>query len=164
MKSKSTQAIFVALQLFVVAAASAQRNNEDLYLIYGDEDMVSIATGLSQPIAKAPSTATVITAKDIKSLGALTLDEVLESVPGLHVIPSTLDRLNPVYTIRGIYTGFNPQVLFLINGQRIVSSLYTGGMSMNSRMNVENISRIEIIRGPGSAVYGADAVSGVGHD
>ena len=162
MISKYTQqAVFAMLQLFLVATAGAQQSNEDLYLIYGDEDMLSIATGLSQPISKAPSTATVITARDIKAMGAMTLDEVLEAVPGLHVIPSTLDRLNPVYTIRGIYTGFNPQVLFLINGQRIVSSLYTGGMSTNSRMNVENISRIEIIRGPGSAVYGADAFAGV---
>jgi outer membrane receptor for ferrienterochelin and colicins len=134
---------------------------EDLFLLYGDDDMVSIATGTYQPITKAPSTASIITAEDIKAMGAITLDEVLESVPGLHVVPSTLDRMNPVYTIRGIYTGFNPQVLFLLNGNRIVSSLFTGGLSLNSRMNVENISRIEVIRGPGSAVYGADAYAGV---
>lgn len=134
---------------------------EGLFLLYGDDEIVSIATGLHQPIAKAPSTATIITADDIRSMGAMTLDEVLESVPGLHVIPSTLDRLNPVYTIRGIYTGFNPQVLFMLNGTRVVSSLYTGGLAVNSRMNVENISRIEVIRGPGSAIYGADAYAGV---
>lgn len=160
MKRQHIPQAALMLLLSSTAAVNAQEN-EDLYLIYGDADMVSIATGMSQPINKAPSTATVITARDIKAMGAITLDEVLESVPGLHVIPSSLDRMNPVYTIRGIYTGFNPQVLFLVNGQRLVSSLFNGGISSNSRMNVQNISRIEIIRGPGSAVYGADAFAGV---
>jgi len=136
-------------------------DEEDLMLLYGDDEIVSIATGTYQPITKAPSTASIITADDIKAMGAITLDQVLESVPGLHVIPSTLDRLNPVYTIRGIYTGQNPQVLFMLNGTRITPSLFSGGLADNSRMNVEDISRIEVIRGPGSAVYGADAYAGV---
>ena len=134
---------------------------EDLLLLYGNDDIVSIATGTYQPITKAPSTATIITSEDIRAMGAITIDEVLESVPGLHVVPSTLDRMNPVYTIRGIYTGQNPQVLFMLNGKRIVTSLFSGGLSFNSRMNVQNISRIEVIRGPGTAVYGADAYAGV---
>ena len=142
-------------------SAYTYADEEDLMLLYGDDEIVSIATGTYQPITKAPSTASIITADDIKAMGAITLDQVLESVPGLHVIPSTLDRLNPVYTIRGIYTGQNPQVLFMLNGTRIAPSLFTGGLADNSRMNVEDISRIEVIRGPGSAVYGADAYAGV---
>lgn len=142
-------------------SAYSHADEEDLFLLYGDEDIVSIATGTYQPITKAPSTATIITAEDIEAMGAITMDEVLESVPGLHVVPSTLDRMNPVYTIRGLYTGQNPQVLFMLNGKRITPSTFTGGLSVNSNMNVENISRIEVIRGPGSAIYGADAYAGV---
>ena len=44
--------------------------DEGLFLLYGDEEIVSIATGLHQPITKAPSTATIITAEDIKAMGA----------------------------------------------------------------------------------------------
>jgi len=122
---------------------------------------VSIATGTAVPLEKAPSVASLITASDIKAMGALTLDEALESVPGLHVIPSALNRLSPIFSFRGMYTGQNPQVLFLLNGNRLVGDLFGGGITHLARMNIENISRIEVVRGPGSAIYGADAYSGV---
>ncbi len=122
---------------------------------------VEIATGTAVPLEKAPSVATLITATDIQAMGANTINEVLESVPGLHIIPSTLNRTAPVYSIRGLYSANNPQILFLLNGHRIISDLYTSGVIHISQMNVENISRIEVIRGPGSAIYGADAYSGV---
>ncbi|MCU7835712.1 MAG: TonB-dependent receptor [gamma proteobacterium symbiont of Taylorina sp.] len=123
--------------------------------------IIDIATGTAVPKEKAPAVTSLITANDIKAMGALTIDEVLEAVPGLHVVPSTLSRLNPVYSFRGLYTGFNPQVLFMLNGHRIVGDLYSGGFSFLGRLNIENISRIEVVRGPGSAIYGADAFAGV---
>lgn len=72
---------------------------------------ISIATGNSTPLDKAPATASVIYATEIEAMGARTLDDVLETVPGLHVSLSSLSRLDSVYSIRGIHTGFNPQVL-----------------------------------------------------
>lgn len=130
---------------------------EDLY----DLPIIEIATGTAVPLEKAPSVATLITAKDIKAMGALTLNEVLTSVPGLYVSLSTSSRLLPTNSFRGLYTSHNPQVLFLLNGHRIIGDLYSGGASFLSRMNIEHISRIEVVRGPGSAVYGADAFAGV---
>ena len=121
---------------------------------------VSIATGTPKPLNLAPSVATVITAQDIDDIGATTLDEVLETVPGLHVVPSNLNRLNSGYSIRGILTKENPQVLLLIDGHPV--RLTTKGSRPDTfNMSVSNISRIEIIRGPGSALYGADAFAGV---
>jgi len=149
------------VSLFLIVSYPAFAQEGDLLLLYGDDEMISIATGVSQPIAKAPSTASVITAEDIKAMGAMTIDEVLERVPGVHVEPSNFNRLDPVYTFRGIYTGLNPQVLFLLNGHRISSYLYNGTLPPNMRVNIQNISRIEVVRGPGSAVYGADAFAGV---
>jgi len=132
---------------------------EDLLDIYGDEEVISIASGYSQPISKAPAVATVISAEDIKDVGAVTLDQVLETVPGLHVARDTIGY-NPIYTFRGIYSTNNPQVLMLVNGVSI-NTLFLGGRNLvGGEIPVENISRIEIIRGPGSAVYGADAFSG----
>jgi outer membrane receptor for ferrienterochelin and colicins len=139
----------------------AQPTDEDeLALAYGDKPFVSIATGSRLPISRAPAVATVITAEDIASIGATDLDEVLETVPGLHVARSTLVS-SPVYVIRGINLGFNPQVLMLINGVPI-TTVYTGSRGVAwGGMPVDNIARVEVIRGPGSALYGADAYAGV---
>ncbi len=127
-------------------------------LIKGNK--VKVATGETQDAAKAPSVASVITAQDIEAMGARDLDEILESVPGLHVGRSYL--LNaPVYSVRGISSDVNPETLFLVNGIPI-TSLYTGSRSLQwGGMSVNNIARVEVIRGPGSAVFGADAFSGV---
>ena len=132
----------------------------DLAAIYGDADFVSIATGSSQPIARAPAVASVITASQIKEMGATDLDQVLESVPGLHVA-NFYQGYNSIYTIRGIYSDYNAQALVLINGIPI-TNLYLGNRSsVWGGMPVNDISRIEVIRGPGSALYGADAYAGV---
>ncbi len=121
---------------------------------------ISIATGNSTPLDRAPATASVINAADIRAMGARDLDEVLETIPGLHVAPSSLSRLDSVYSIRGIHTGFNPQVLLLINGVPVQYS-FQGGRPTRFRLPVAAIERVEVIRGPGSAIYGADAYAGV---
>lgn len=128
--------------------------------LYGDEELVSIATGSSKPIYKAPAVASVITAREIERMGARNLNDVLETVPGLHIMPSPIDRLNPTFAIRGINSSFNPQVLMLINGIPFKKN-DNGGRPTLFRLPVSSISRVEVIRGPGSAVYGADAFSGV---
>ncbi|MBV1930153.1 MAG: TonB-dependent receptor [Porticoccaceae bacterium] len=133
---------------------------DELLDFYGDEEFVSIATGASQPISKAPSVASVVTANDIKKMGVTDLDEILETIPGLHVSRNAVGY-SPIYVFRGIYTEANPQVLMLINGVPL-TNLFLGDRSQAwGGMPVEAISRIEVIRGPGSAVYGADAFSGV---
>jgi outer membrane receptor for ferrienterochelin and colicins len=93
-------------------------------------------------------------------MGARTLDDVLKSIPGLHVAPSSLSRLDSVYSIRGIHTGFNSQVLVLVNGVA-VQSTFQGGHPAMLRIPAVNIARVEVMRGPGSAIYGADAYAGV---
>lgn len=164
MKPRSTYSLAllsIVLMLTVRSVwAQSQGDEEALLQLYGDAEMISIATGSRQPIAKAPAVATVVTARDIKAMGATDLDDVLESVPGLHVSRSNVGY-NPVYAIRGIFSNFNPQVLVLINGIPI-TNLFVGDRSQVwGGMPVEAITRIEVIRGPGSAVYGADAFAGV---
>ncbi len=135
-------------------------NDDGMEDLYGDEEFVSIATGSSKPVYRAPAVASVITAKQIEAMGARNLNEVLESVPGLHVGVSAINRLDSVFSIRGIHTGFNPQVLLLMNGIPFGPPL-TGSHPTLFRIPVLSISRIEVIRGPGSAVNGADAYAGV---
>jgi len=132
---------------------------DELLLSYGDDDFVSIATGRKQAISKAPAVASVITSETIQEVGARDLDEVLELVPGLHVSYRGAGY-NPIYSIRGIHSDFNPQVLVLLNGLPVTSLLFGNRGEVWAGMPVESISRVEIIRGPGSAVYGADAFAG----
>jgi len=122
---------------------------------------VSIATGLEQSLAQVPAVTTVITARDIENMGARNLDEVLQGVPGLHVANNLINH--PVYTLRGISSVSNPEVLVLVNGIRLNNSQEgsIGTSTVWSGFPVASIARIEIIRGPGSAVYGADAFAGV---
>ncbi|MEW5755701.1 MAG: TonB-dependent receptor [Pseudomonadota bacterium] len=139
----------------------AEAGGDDaLMLLYEDEEIINIATGTQKPIHLAPSVASVITENDIKTSGATTLDEVLDAVPGLHVSLSSLNRLKPVYSIRGIHSSQSPHVLFMMNGVPFVNT-FSGSTPTLFRYPVANIQRIEIIRGPGSAVHGADAFAGV---
>jgi len=131
--------------------------SEEMY--YRTDRLLLTATGSLKPVHRAPSVASVITAAEIEKLGATTLDEVLETIPGLHVSPSTVVAGTPVYSIRGILTALNPHVLLLINGVR-TNVAYYGGRPSFLRIPVTAISRIEVIRGPGSALHGADAFAG----
>ncbi|MGB5687264.1 MAG: TonB-dependent receptor plug domain-containing protein, partial [Candidatus Electrothrix sp.] len=126
--------------------------------VYRTDRLLLTATGSLKPVHLAPSVASVITAEDIEKLGATTLDEVLETVPGLHVTPS-FAHLDAIYSIRGIHTSLNPQVLVLMNGISFTKP-YNGTRPAGFRLPVSMISRIEVVRGPGSALYGADAFSG----
>ena len=155
-------AVFVVLGIScsTIFAENGLTLDVDFAGLYGDEDYVSIATGTIQPIAKAPAVASVITASQIRAMGARDIDQVLESVPGLHVSRDVIGY-NPQYLFRGISSDFNPQVLMLINGIPI-TNLFQGDRNVVwGGMPVEAISRIEVIRGPGSALYGADAFAGV---
>lgn len=143
-------------------AAMAQQNTEedDLALSYGNKAVVSIATGSQQAISRAPAVASVITAQEIQAMGATELDRVLESVPGLHVSFASLYN-QPIYSFRGISGKYNSQALMLVNGIPI-NNVFLGNRSLAwGGMPVENIERVEVIRGPGSALYGADAFAGV---
>ena len=109
--------------------------DDSLEDFYGDEEFVSIATGTKKAIHLAPSVATVITAQDLKNMGANTIYDALESITGIHMYPSNLDRMKPNFSIRGIHTSENPQTLVLINGKR-ANYEYTG-----SRWEQFNIGR-----------------------
>ena len=142
-----------------VALAESMSDEELLESVYGDAEFISIATGNRQHISQAPATATVITAEDIKAMGATDLDQALEAVPGLHVSISS-NRYNPIYTIRGVYSGTNQQVLMLINGIPLTNIFQGNRNAVWGGMPVAGIARIEVVRGPGSALFGADAFAG----
>ena len=147
---------FVCVFFFLSTTALA---DEELEMLYASEGMISLPTGADQPLSRAPAVASVITAEDIAAIGAVDIDDVLETIPGIHVGRSPRSNL-PIFTIRGIFSNNNSQVLILINGVP-ATSIFLGerGQAWGG-MPVKNISRIEVVRGPGSALYGADAFAG----
>ncbi|MBK9345324.1 MAG: TonB-dependent receptor plug domain-containing protein [Burkholderiales bacterium] len=152
----------VAASVLLCASASAFASAEDeaeLALAYGDKDFISLATGSKQLVSRAPAVATVITAQDIAATGARNVDEALQALPGMHVSVGYL--YDPVYAVRGLHTKYNPEVLMLFNGVPITSPYFSNRGDGWNTMPAENIARIEVIRGPGSALYGADAFTGV---
>jgi outer membrane receptor for ferrienterochelin and colicins len=126
---------------------------------YRTDRLLITATGSQLPVHKAPAVASIITSEDIEKMGATSLNDILETVPGLHAGPSVDSGYRTNYHIRGIYTGLNQQVLMLINGVPI-NTVFSGTRQIAFHMPTANISRVEIIRGPGSAVHGADAFAG----
>src|SRR5690606_5416916 len=112
MKNKILISLVLTLPIIVQALESVE---DELLGVYGSEELISIATGYKQPISKAPAVASIITAEEIQRVGATDIDEVLELIPGLHVAKN-YQGYYPIYTVRGIYSTFNPQMLILING------------------------------------------------
>ena len=150
----------VLLALSPLAAASAATDEQDLALAFGDSATISVATGASQSLRRAPAVASVFTAADIRALGATDLSQVLELVPGLHVSRSFF-FYDPLYQMRGVQSSFNQQMLILIDGVRRQAADTGAPEEVWVDMPLDNVARIEVIRGPGSALYGADAFSGV---
>ncbi len=112
-------------------------------------------------LATVPSSVTVFTQNDIRRLGVRTLEELLNYVPGYQtsrdVEQGTANRISS----RGRSTAISESVLILQDGQRL-NDLYTGGASiLNRNIVIEHARQVEIIRGPGSALYGSNAFLGV---
>jgi iron complex outermembrane receptor protein len=140
-------------------AQSAAAAIENMMYASLDELMsmpVSIATQSLQAVSKAPAVVSVITAEDIKATGATNFVEVLQSVPGIYL------RINqfgfrPLVTIRG---AASKNALIMVNGAPQRDLVWSTGIFWRG-LPVNMIERIEVIRGPASALYGSDASSGV---
>jgi hypothetical protein len=155
-------------QCMVVAVAAENGNDTSFLLKLSLEELLqvkitTIATGKQQLAIFAPANTTTISSEDMELMAALDVDEVLEGVPGLHVARNSMSFYSPIYALGGIASIYNPEALILLNGIPI-NTLYTGARILGGYgggIPTSAIERIEVIRGPGSALYGADALSGV---
>jgi outer membrane receptor for ferrienterochelin and colicins len=113
-------------------------------------------------LENAPSSITVFTREEIKSMGITDVYELLNYVPGFQVIREVSDGSTKEILVRGSSKGdINNHVLFLLNGQRLNDD-QTGGVTARTRfLTTGHIKRVEVIRGPGSAIYGSNAFMGV---
>ena len=123
---------------------------------FGFEKEVTIATRHVTPARRAPSIVTVITAEEIKNLGYRTFVEILRIVPGFEILKNSTYTYGAVFpAIRGL-DGIN-KVRLMLNGHLVNDPRTGGAFYLFDDFPVENIKRIEIVRGPGSAVYGENA-------
>lgn len=121
---------------------------------------VAAASKYQQKITEAPSSVTIITSEEVKKYGHRTLADILRSAPGLYV---SYDRNYSFLGNRGFNLGdYNNRVLLLVDGHRVNNSLSDGAfIGTEFILDVDLIDRVEIIRGPGSSLYGNNAFFGV---
>ncbi len=108
---------------------------------------------------RTPAAIVVMTAEDIRRTGATSLPEVLRYVPGLQV--ARLDSGHWAVGVRGLSSAFSKSLLVLIDGRSVYTPLFGGVFWQTQDTLLEDIDRIEVIRGPGGTVWGANAVNGV---
>lgn len=125
--------------------------------IFESEEMVELATGYQQRITQAPAVISLLKADQLEALGVQTIGEALEHMPGIHVSRNRVG--DDVYSFRSINSELNPHVLLMIDGV-VLGDAAQGGRPLGWSMPIHNVSRIEVVRGPGSALYGADAFAG----
>ena len=128
---------------------------EEMLAIFSEEQIVVSALKKPSSVLKSPSIMSVIKARQIKQMGFRTLVDVLKIVPGFYIsMDETGER---EIAVRGVLDDASQKVKVLIDGHSI-NDVWRGGAMWNfDDLPVENIKRIEIIRGPGSALYGQNA-------
>jgi outer membrane receptor for ferrienterochelin and colicins len=133
-------------------SSAAPAESEDISHLYGADAMISLATGYSRPLFDAPATAYTVSREQIEALGAANLHQVLQTLPGFY--PSTNDGRSFQADVRGITN----RVLILQNGLPLAEGLVNATISVDDILTYD-VERIEITLGPGSALFGADAVA-----
>jgi len=112
-----------------------------------------------QRVADTAAAVFVITQEDIRRSGVTTIPEALRLAPGVTV--SRIDGNSWAIGIRGFGNGFSRSVLVLIDGRSVYTPLFAGVFWEVQDTLLEDIDRIEVIRGPGGTIWGANAVNGV---
>lgn len=156
MNSKNSYPLsLVAIMYFSISQAIAADDVDYFSMSPAElaQTRITIATGTPKPVFQSAAATSIVTAEQIKSMGATELHEVLETVPGVHA------GLNN-YSVRGIRNATNSELLMMVNGTR-TNTPSRGSAVAHFELPLEAVERVEVIRGPGSALYGADAFAGV---
>ncbi len=162
MKTTNRHTHFKILALGTILLFSASPNGfANSSMDFFNEERIITAAKHAQKLTETPANVYVVTADDIQRYGYRTIDEALRSIPGCYF---TDDRNYTYVWARGFGRpgDYNNRVLFLLNGHRLNDTLYDGaptGHAFGIDMGI--ISRIEVMAGPSSALYGNNAFFGV---
>jgi iron complex outermembrane receptor protein len=129
----------------------------------GLEDLMKVeVTSVSkkeEQLFRAPSAIYVLTRSDIRRSGAMSIPDLLRLVPGLSV--AQIDSSEWAVTSRGFNNLLSNKLLVLVDGRSVYNPVFSGVYWDIQTLPLEDIDRIEVIRGPGATVWGANAVNGV---
>jgi vitamin B12 transporter len=151
-RDRASGAITLALSAFAAAAASAQEAAPP------DNSITVTANRSPTALSRAGSAVTIITGEEIQKLGTRNVLDVLRGVPGVDVYDRGGVGSNATVGVRGSNPG---QTLILVDGVRVGNTTSTDGSFDFGSFGVTDIERIEVLRGPQSALYGSDAMGGV---
>jgi len=136
----------------------AETQNPDEPVVYEEQVVVS-ASKVEQQLVNAPASVSVVTTETIQNSPANNIGDLLRAVPGLNVTQTSARDVN--ITTRGATSTLSTSQLALVDGRSVYLDFF--GMVMWDLLptNPNDIKQIEVIRGPASAVWGANAMSGV---
>lgn len=150
--------VFVAVNL----CAQSPQNVPDVTALSVEDLMNMQVTSVSkhkQKLADAAAAVFVLTQEDIRRSGATSIPEALRLVPGLEV--ARIDENKWAIGSRGFNGRFDNKLLVLIDGRSVYTPLFSGVYWNIQDVLLEDLDRIEVIRGPGATLWGANAVDGV---
>ena len=120
---------------------------------------VTSVSGKAEQLQDAAAAVFVLTHEDLRHSGATNIPDALRNVPGLHV--ARIDATRWAVSARGFNGRFANKLLVLMDGRQLYSPIYSGVFWDEQRVPFDLIERIEVIRGPGATIWGANAVNGV---
>ena len=132
--------------------------SDDMALYMVEQEVVTVASRYAQTVAEAPSIVTVITDREIRERGLRTVSDVLRGIPGIYVSVSKESR--DLAWFRGAIAPDNAKFLLLVDGVPWYDGVY-GHAWIDEYLPLDHVRQIEVIKGPGSAIYGTNAFSGV---
>ncbi|MGH7950898.1 MAG: TonB-dependent receptor plug domain-containing protein [Limisphaerales bacterium] len=141
-----------------IAAVSANADLGNLSIEQLMNIKVSIL-GPSESISQTPAAVSVVTQNDIQRSGAMNIPEALRLVPGLDV--AQLDSSQWAVSARGFNDAFANKLLVMQDGRSIYTPLFSGVFWDVQGTMMEDIDHIEVVRGPGATLWGANAMNGV---
>jgi iron complex outermembrane receptor protein len=151
-----------ALVLWMLFESYAQQKPVDLTELPLEELMnikVTLGARKSEKISETAAAVYVITQEDLLRSGATSIAEALRMVPGFAV--AKVDANKWAITSRGFINVFANKLLVLIDGRSVYSPAFSGVMWESQDLVLDDIDRIEVIRGPGAALWGSNAVNGI---
>ncbi len=144
------------------AAPPPAASDDELFDLSLEELMdieISSVSKRAQPLSRTAAAVHVISAENIRRSGAANLAEALRLAPGVHVARFSNNRWS--VSIRGFGGRFASKLLVLQDGRSLYSPLFSGVFWEFNDIPLELVERIEIVRGPGASIWGANAVNGV---
>lgn len=159
MKARRLLALLITSLLTTSAGHAEDLTDLDLATLMSMDVTVTSAAKRAQASADAAAAVFVITRDDIRRSGATSLPEVLRMAPGLQV--ARIDARSWAITARGFNSRFANKLQVLVDGRSIYTPLFSGVMWEEQTVPLYNIERIEVMRGPGGALWGINAVNGV---